>query len=205
MQDLFIAGSDTTTSTLEFAMAELLKNPKAMLKAKAELEHTIGKGNPVEEHDMARLPYLHAIIKETLRLHPATPLLLPRRAEADVEISGYTIPKGSQVLVNAWAIGRDPSVWDNPDMFWPERFLGSNVDVKGRHFELLPFGGGRRICPGLPLAMRILVSVLGSLVNSFDWRLEDGVTPENMDMDDRFGITTEKAQPLRAVPVAPRD
>lgn len=182
-------------------MADLLKHPEAMSKAKAELDQAIGKGKLVEEHDMPKLPYLHAVIKESFRLRPVVPFLLPRRAEADVEINGYTIPKGSQVLINIWAIGRDPSIWDNPEAFRPERFLGSHIDVKGRHFELTPFGGGRRICPGLPLAMRMLVSVLGSLLNCFDWKLEDGVSPEDMDMDERYGITMEKAQPVRAVPV----
>ncbi|XP_054824027.1 geraniol 8-hydroxylase-like [Prosopis cineraria] len=201
LMDLFLAGSDTTTSTLEWAMTELIRNPEAMSKAKAELELTVGKGNPVEENDMDRLPYLLAVLKETFRLHPVVPLLLPRRAEEDVELCGYVIPKGAQVLVNIWAIGRDPSIWNEPDVFNAERFLGSEIDVKGRHFELAPFGAGRRICPGLPLAMKMLVLILGSLINSFDWELEDGMTPEDKDMEDKFGIVMEKAKPLRAVPV----
>jgi cytochrome P450 len=106
-------------------MAELLHNPKALSKAKTELEQVIGKHNRVEESDIARLPYLQAVVRETFRLHPVTPLLLPRKAEADVEINGYIIPKGAQVLVNAWAIGRDPSLWENANSFMPERFLGS--------------------------------------------------------------------------------
>ncbi|KAF7828344.1 geraniol 8-hydroxylase-like [Senna tora] len=199
--DLFMAGTDTSTSTLEWVMTNLVKRPEAMSKAKAELEETVGKGKIVEEDDMGRLPYLEAVIKESFRLHPVVPFLLPRRAEGEVEMLGYTIPKGAQVLVNIWAIGRDPKIWENPEEFMPERFLGSEIDVKGRHFELIPFGGGRRICPGLPLAMRILVSLLGSLINSFDWKLEDGVKAEDMDMDDQFGLTMEKAQPLRVVPI----
>lgn len=183
-------------------MAELLHSPEVLSKAQLELEQVIGKGNPVEESDIARLPYLQAIVKETFRLHPAVPLLLPRKAGADVEIEGFTVPKGAQVLVNTWAIGRDPSLWDEPSSFKPERFLGSEIDVKGRNFELIPFGAGRRVCPGLPLAMRMLHLMLGSLIHSFDWKLEDGVTPENMNMDDKFGITLEMAQSLRAVPVS---
>ncbi|BBH03247.1 cytochrome P450, family 76, subfamily C, polypeptide 4, partial [Prunus dulcis] len=198
---LFVAGSDTTSSTFQWAMAELLHNPEVLSKAQLELEQVIGKGNPVEESDIARLPYLQAIVKETFRLHPAVPLLLPRKAGTDVEIEGFTVPKGAQVLVNTWAIGRDPSLWDEPNSFKPERFLGSEIDVKGRNFELIPFGAGRRVCPGLPLAMRMLHLMLGSLIHSFDWKLEDGVTPENMNMDDKFGITLEMAQSLRAVPV----
>ncbi|KAM5572682.1 geraniol 8-hydroxylase-like [Rosa sericea] len=198
---LFVAGSDTTSSTFQWAMAELLHSPEVLSKAQLELNEVIGKGNPVEESDITRLPYLQAIIKETFRMHPAVPLLLPRKAESDVEIEGSTVPKGAQVLVNAWAIGRDPSIWDDPDSFKPERFLGSELDVRGRNFELIPFGAGRRICPGLPLAIRMLHLMLGSLIHSFVWKLEDGVTPENMNMDDQFGLTLEMAKPLRAIPI----
>lgn len=179
-------------------MAELLRSPDALSKARLELEQTIGKGKTIEESDITRLPYLQAVVKETLRLHPAVPLLLPRKALADVEIAGFIVPKGAQVFVNAWAIGRDELTWENPLSFMPERFLGSNLDFKGRNFELIPFGSGRRICPGLPLAIRMLHLMLGSLINSFDWKLED----ENMDMEEKFGITLQKAQPLRVIPVA---
>ncbi|GLU05707.1 hypothetical protein SLE2022_227900 [Rubroshorea leprosula] len=198
---LFVAGTDTTASTLEWAMAELLHNPNVLLKARVELEEAIGKGRQVEESDIVRLPYLEAIIKETFRMHPPVPLLLPRRAGADAEICGFTVPEGAQVLVNAWAIGRDPSIWEKPNCFMPERFLGSEMDVKGRNFELIPFGGGRRICPGLPLALRMLHLMLGSLINCFEWKLEDGVTPENMNMEEKFGLTLQKAIPLRAIPI----
>lgn len=183
-----MAGTDTTAYGLERAMSELLHNPEAMSKAKKELEQTIGLGNPVEESDIARLPYLQAVIKESLRLHPPAPLLLPRKAKTDVEISGYTIPQGAQVLINEWAICRNESIWDDANSFSPERFLGSEIDIKGRHFKLTPFGSGRRICPGSPLAIRMLHLMLGSLINSFDWRLED---PKDMDLD----------KPLRAIPI----
>ncbi|XP_050266103.1 geraniol 8-hydroxylase-like [Quercus robur] len=199
--DLFVAATDTTSATLEWAMAELLHNPEALSTAKAELEQVIGKGNPVQESDIPRLPYLQAIVKETLRLHPAAPFLLPRKAQVDVEISGYVIPKGAQVLVNAWAIGRDRRSWDNEKSFMPERFLGSEIDVKGLNFELIPFGGGRRTCPGLLLAIRMLHLMLGSLMQAFNWKLEDGVNTVDMDMDDKFGITLQRAHPLRAVPI----
>ncbi|XP_059624711.1 geraniol 8-hydroxylase-like [Cornus florida] len=199
--DLFVAGTDTTSSTLEWAMAEVLHNPETLVKAKAELEETIGKGKAVEESDIARLPYLGSIIKETLRLHPPVPFLIPRRVEEDCEVSGFTVPKGSQVLVNAWAIGRDPTIWDSATSFIPERFLNSEIDVRGRDFEVIPFGAGRRICPGLPLAIRMVPVMLGSLLNSFDWKLEGGIAPKDLDMEEKFGITLQKAQPLRAVPV----
>ncbi|ONI30085.1 hypothetical protein PRUPE_1G230300, partial [Prunus persica] len=182
--DLFGAATDTTSATLEWAMAELLHNPEKLSKAQEELKQVIGKGKP------------------TFRLHPVVPLLLPRRAQADVEIYTYIVPKGAQVLVNAWAIGRDPRIWDNPTSFIPERFLGLDIDVTGQNFELIPFGGGRRICPGLPLAMRMLNLMLGLLINSFDnWKLEDGVVPEKMNMEEKFGLSLRMAHPLIAVPI----
>ncbi|KAF8380389.1 hypothetical protein HHK36_027874 [Tetracentron sinense] len=199
--DIFGAGTDTTSNTLEWVMAELLHNPDTMTKAREELEQIIGKDNLVEESDIARLPYLQAVVKETFRLHPTVPLLLPYKAETNVEICGLTVPKNAQVFVNVWAIGRDPSIWENPNSFVPERFLGSEIDVRGRHFELIPFGAGRRICPGMPLALRMLHLMLASLLHSFDWKLEDGMTPKDMDMGDKFGLTLQKAEPLLAVPI----
>jgi cytochrome P450 len=184
-------------------MAELLHNSEVLSKAKAELEQVIGKENPMEESNIARLPYLQAVMKETFRLHPVGPFLIPRKAEADVEINGYVIPEGAQVLVNAWAIGRDPCLWENANSFMPERFLESEIDFKGRNFELIPFGGGRRVCPGLPLAIRMLHLMLGSLIHTFDWKLENGVKhDQDMNLDDKFGLTLQIAHPLRAVPIA---
>ncbi|KAL0350613.1 UNVERIFIED_CONTAM: Geraniol 8-hydroxylase [Sesamum radiatum] len=199
--DLFVAGTDTTSSTLEWAMAEALRNPESMKKAKAELEEVIGKGRVLDEADISRLPYLRCMVKETLRIHPPVPFLIPRRVEQDVEVCGYTVPKNSQVFVNAWAIGRDPEVWKDPLEFKPERFLESELDMKGRDFELIPFGAGRRICPGLPLAVRMVPVMLGSLLNSFDWKLEGGIGPKELSMEEKFGITLQKAHPLRAVPL----
>ncbi|TYJ19654.1 hypothetical protein E1A91_A09G206200v1 [Gossypium mustelinum] len=156
---LFAAGTDTTSNTLEWAMAEILQNPHVLLKAKKELDQVIGKGKLIEESDINRLPYLQAIIKETFRMHPAVPLLLPRRAGSDTDLCGFNVPEGSQVLVNVWAIGRDPSIWENPNSFMPERFLGSEIDVKG------------------------------------------GISPKEMNMEEKFGLTVQMAEPLQAVPV----
>ncbi|PWA96070.1 geraniol 10-hydroxylase [Artemisia annua] len=238
-RDLFVAGTDTTSNSLEWAMAEVLRNPHTMAKAKEELKDVTGKGKLVDEADISRLPYLQCIVKETLRLHPPVPLLIPRKTETKVTLDGYIVPKGTQVLVNVWAIGRDPSTWDNslefkPERFlnseldvrgrdfellpfgggrricpgrdpstWdnslefkPERFLNSELDVRGRDFELLPFGGGRRICPGLPLAVRMLPVMLGSLLNNFDWDINNRIGLEELDMNEKFGITLQKAEPL---------
>ncbi|THG18010.1 hypothetical protein TEA_001405 [Camellia sinensis var. sinensis] len=166
--DIFIAGAETTSSTMEWAMAEILHNPKTLFEAGVELEKTIGKGKQVKESDIPQLPYLRAIVKETFRRHPIVPLLLPRKVEVDVEVCGFTVPKGTQVLVNAWGIGHDPR---------------------------------RRICPGLPLAMRMLHLMLGSLINSFDWKLVDGISLEDMNMEEKFGLTLKMAQPLCVVPI----
>ena len=119
-----------------------------------------------------------------------------------MELNGYTIPKGAQVFVNEWAIGRDPNSWDNPNLFSPERFLGSKLDIKGQSFQLTPFGGGRRICPGMPLAIRMLHLMLGSLINFFDWKLENDMKPEEMDMEDAVqGNALRKNEPLRVIPI----
>jgi cytochrome P450 len=182
-------------------MAELMYNSEIMSKVQKELEQVVGKGIPIQETDIPKLPYMQAVIKETFRLHPAVPFLLPRKAETDVKIGDYIIPKDAQVLVNAWVIGRDPNKWDNPNVFLPERFLDSEIDVKGHHFELIPFGSGRRICPGLPLAIRMLPLMLGSLINCFSWKLEDGLNVDDLNKEDEYGITLEKSQPVRIVPI----
>ncbi|XP_024974984.1 7-ethoxycoumarin O-deethylase-like [Cynara cardunculus var. scolymus] len=198
--DLFLAGTDTISSSLEWALTELIRNPCSMAKAKEELETTIGKGKILEEVDLMRLPYLRGIAKETLRIHPPAPFLVPRKLETQVKLYGYTIPKGTQVLVNAWAIGRDPTTWEDSLEFKPERFLTSGIDIQGHDFELIPFGAGRRICPGLPLAIRMIPLMLGSLLNNFDWNLDNGIRPGNMDMTEKFGLTLQKANPLCVVP-----
>ncbi|KAL3649488.1 hypothetical protein CASFOL_005891 [Castilleja foliolosa] len=149
-----------------------------------------------QESDIPRLPYLQAVVKETFRLHPIGPLLVPHKADVDVEINGYTIPKDAQILVNVWASGRDPSVWQDADMFVPERFLDREIDFRGQDFELIPFGAGRRICPGLPMAHRMVHLMLATFVGDFGWQLE-----EELDMDEKFGITLQRAIPLKAVPM----
>ncbi|KAF8088280.1 hypothetical protein N665_0546s0012 [Sinapis alba] len=204
LSDLFTAGTDTSSSTVEWAMAELLSNPKTMAKAHAEMDNVVGQNGIVQESDISKLPYLQAVVKETFRLHPPAPLLIPRKAETDVEVLGFMVAKDTQVLVNVWGIGRDPSVWENPTRFEPERFLGKETDVKGRDYELTPFGGGRRICPGLPLAVKTVNLMLASLLYSFDWKLPNGINPEDLDMDETFGLTLHKTNPLHAIPIKKR-
>ncbi|KAH0675368.1 hypothetical protein KY285_023169 [Solanum tuberosum] len=198
--DLFIGGTDTTTSTLEWAMAETLRQPEIMKKVQAELSEVVGKRKPIEEADVSRLPYLQFIVKETLRMHPPAPFLIPRRVDQGVKLFDYIIPKGLLVLVNVWAIGRDSTFWEDPLVVKPERFQSIELDVRGKDFDLIPFGAGRRICPGLPLALRMVPVMLGSMLNSFNWKLEAGIEPKDLDMDEKFGFITPKAHPLHAIP-----
>nr|XP_043615963.1 cytochrome P450 76A2-like [Erigeron canadensis] len=202
--ETFLAGTETTSSTIEWALSELLRSPEKMTRVKNELELVIGKSQKLKESCIINLPYLQAIIKETLRLHPPLPFLIPRKARHDTDFMGYHIPKDTQMLVNAWAIGRDPECWENPDLFKPERFLATNVDYKGQHFELIPFGAGRRMCVGLPLADRMLHLVLGSLLHEFDWELENHVKGATLDMNDQMGIVVRKLQPLKAIAKKPK-
>ncbi|KAJ6381652.1 hypothetical protein OIU77_030344 [Salix suchowensis] len=152
--EMFLAGSETTSTTIEWAMTELLRDPLVMGRATEELHQVVGPERKFEESDIDQLPYLQAVIKETLRLHPVVPLLLPRNTLEDTNFMGYLIPKDTQVFVNVWAIGRDPDSWEDPMAFKPERFLGSNIEYRGQNFELIPFGAGRRICVGMSLAHR---------------------------------------------------
>ncbi|CAN6288550.1 unnamed protein product [Urochloa humidicola] len=198
LTDIFSAGSDTSSSTVEWAMTELLRNPESLTKVCNELAVVIGPGRNVEESEIGRLPYLQAVVKETLRLHPPAPFLVPRQAEMTTKILGYTIPKGSQVLINVWAMGRDANIWSEPEKFMPERFLDRVVDFKGGDFELIPFGAGCRICPGMPLAIRMVHLVLASLLNQFIWRLPIEVETNGVDMAEKLGVTLVKAVPLCA-------
>ncbi|KAI3495021.1 hypothetical protein L1887_37127 [Cichorium endivia] len=199
---LFIAGTDTTSGTLEWAMAELIHNPEKMKVARLEIIKLMqnSKGN-IQEMHISQLPYLQAVIKETLRLHPPVPFLIPRQAIHDVEVRGFIIPKNAQILCNVWAMGHDPNVWSEPETFMPERFLEVNIDYKGQDYAFIPFGAGRRICPGLSIAHRMLHIMLGSLIQNFDWRLEGNIRPQAMDMEDKFGLTLPRKVPLMAIPI----
>lgn len=179
-------------------------------KAQEEVERVTRNERLVSEADSPDLHYIHAIIKETMRLHPPIPMVMRKGAE-DCEVDGKMIPKGSLVCINTWAMGRDQKIWENPLEFRPERFLesegGSNIDIKGHHFELLPFGSGRRGCPGMPLAMRELPTFIGALVQCFEWKMIDSEGKilghgKKIDMDERPGLTAPRANDLVCIPVA---
>ncbi|AQK69143.1 Cytochrome P450 71D8 [Zea mays] len=190
--DLFSAGSETSATTLNWAMAELMRCPDVMKKAQAELRDSLNGKPKVTEDDLVEMKYLKLIIKETLRLHPAAPLLVPREARDSCKILGYDVPKGTTVFVNAWAIGRDPEYWDDAEEFKPERFECGTVDFKGMDFEYIPFGAGRRICPGMVFAQANIELALAALLYHFDWKLEEGLEPSELDMTEDIGLTVRK-------------
>lgn len=196
---MFAAGTDTTFITLDWAMTELLMNPTAMKRAQDEVRSIVGDRETVSESDLPHMHYLKAVIKETFRLHPPAPVLVPRESMNSVTIDGYDIPARTRIFVNAWAIGRDPESWRNPNAFMPERFLNSSIDFKGQDFELIPFGAGRRGCPAITFGTASVEIALAQLLHSFDWELPTGVTTEDMDMTEVFGITMHRIEELVAV------
>ncbi|XP_013622074.1 PREDICTED: cytochrome P450 71B2-like isoform X1 [Brassica oleracea var. oleracea] len=203
LMNIFLAGIDTGAITMIWAMTELVRNPKVMRKAQEEIRTTLGLNKErITEEDVDKVGYLKLIIKETFRLHPAAPLLVPRETMSHVKINGYDIPPKTQIQLNVWAIGRDPRRWTDPEEFIPERFANSSVDFRGQHFDLLPFGSGRRSCPGMPMALASVELGLLSLLYFFDWKLPEGmVSEEHIDMEEAGNLTVVKKQPLLLVPV----
>lgn len=189
---MLLAGTDTSAVTLEWAMSNLLNHPAVLQRARAELDAQVGQERLVEEHDISKLPYLQSIISETLRLYPAAPMLLPHFSSDDCTIGGFDVPRGTMVLINAWAIHRDPKLWDDPESFIPERFR-SGEDLS---HQLMPFGLGRRSCPGSGLAQRTVGLTLGSLIQCFDWVR---VSEKEIDMAEGKGLTMPKLVPLEVM------
>lgn len=197
--DLIVAATDTSAVTLEWTISLLLKKPEVFAKATEELDRVVGRDHLVTEGDITSLPYIEAIVKETMRMNPVVPLLAPRLSREDTSVGGYDIPAGTRVLVNVWAIGRDPMLWDAPEEFMPERFIGSKIDVKGQDFELLPFGSGRRMCPGYSLGLKMVQLSLANLLHGFAWRLPDGMTREELSMEEKFALSVPRKVPLEVV------
>ncbi|CAN1311336.1 Desmethyl-deoxy-podophyllotoxin synthase [Linum perenne] len=199
--DVFIAGSETSSTTIEWAISELIKNPTAMKKAQNEVRTVFGKKGRVDEGGLHELSYLKLVIKETLRLHTPAPLLVPRESREECEVGGYQIPAKATILVNAWAIARDPGTWDEPEVFRPERFLDGMIDYKGTNFEYLPFGAGRRMCPGITFGIANTELPLANLLFYFDWKLPGDRRMESLDMEESFGVTVKRKHDLEVVPV----
>ncbi|KAJ3696974.1 hypothetical protein LUZ61_000679 [Rhynchospora tenuis] len=200
IMDMFSAGTDTSSATLTWIMTELIINPRAMAKARDEVRKIAGKKGKVEEHDLQDLTYLKLVIKETMRLHPPAPLLIPRETTETCVIQGSKVPPKTRIIINARAISLDPNTWDNPEEFRPERFIDSNADFRGQDFRLVPFGVGRRSCPGINFALPVVELVLANLLYCFDWELPAGMTKEEMDLEEELGITMHKKIPLVLVP-----
>lgn len=199
VQDMFAAGTDTTFITLDWAMSELLMNPHIMEKAQNEVRSILGEKRVVAESDLQQLHYMSAVIKETFRLHPAVPVLVPRESMEDVIIDGYEIPAKTRIFVNAWAVGRNLESWEDPNAFKPERFLESNVDFRGQDFELIPFGAGRRGCPAIAFGVAVVELALAQLLYSFNWELPPGVAPKDLDLTEVFGISMHRRENLNVV------
>ncbi len=202
VQENMQAGTDTTACTVEWALAELLRHPEFAKKAREELDDVVGLERVVDESDIPQLKYLQAIVKETFRLHPPIPLLLPHENIKACEVGGYHIPPNTRLYANVWAIHRDPSIYENPLEFNPERFVGSDVDLKGKDFQLLPFGSGRRVCPGVPLALTNVQMELARFLHSFTLSLPKGENLQDMDMNEVLSITAPKAISLHVVATA---
>ncbi|XP_031286932.1 cytochrome P450 84A1-like [Pistacia vera] len=200
IMDVMFGGTETVASAIEWALAELMKSPEDLKRVQEELANVVGLDRRVEESDFDRLTFLKCALKETLRLHPPIPLLLHETAE-DAEVDGYRIPARSRVMINAWAIGRDPGSWQDPETFRPSRFLKEGMpDFKGNNFEFIPFGSGRRSCPGMQLGLYTLDLAVVNLLHCFKWELPDGMKPSELDMSDVFGLTAPRASRLIAVP-----
>ncbi|CAN6709050.1 unnamed protein product [Malus baccata var. baccata] len=204
VQDIFSAGSETSAATLEWAMSELMRNPRIMKRAQAEVRQSVlqfeGKKRKVtEERDVKKMDYLKSVVKETLRLHAPGPLL-PREARDTVQIGGFKVPVKSKLIINVWAIGRDPEIWGaDAECFKPERFHGSPVDFKGFDFEFTPFGAGRRICPGMSFGVNMIELALAELLYRFDWKLANGMNPDELDMTESFGLSCRKKNALYVI------
>jgi len=202
-QDILSAGSDTSSTSIEWAMSEVLRNPPVLKKIQEELERVVGMGRMVHESDLPRLVYLQAVVKETLRLHPPGPLLLPHISMDTCNVLGYKIPSGTRLLVNVWAIGRNPKSWgEDAESFKPERFMEAGfLDAKVENFEWIPFGAGRRGCPGQQMAMIVVEFAVAQLLHCFNWRLPDDMDEQKLDMSEKnHGITVSRAHELFAVP-----
>ncbi|XP_049407854.1 5-OH-xanthotoxin synthase-like [Solanum stenotomum] len=200
IMNMLVGGVNTSASTIIWAMTALIAKPNAMKKVQAEIREFVGKKSIVNEEDIQNLPYFKSVIKETFRLYPTITLLLPRETMQNSILEGYEIKPKTIIYVNVWAIARDPEIWENPEEFIPERFLNSNIDFKGQHFELLPFGAGRRGCPAIALGVATVELVLSNLLYAFDWELPRGMNKEDIDTDVLPGLTMHKKKPLCLVP-----
>ncbi|XP_030449480.1 cytochrome P450 71B10-like [Syzygium oleosum] len=203
LMDIFLAGVDTAALIMDWTMAELAKNPKVMRKAREEIRSCIGNKKQVVEDDLHELKYLKLVLKEAMRLHPPSVLLIPRETMGHFKLFGYDVDPKTRVQVNVWGMGRDPGLWEGPEEFVPERFEDSPIDYKGNHFELLAFGAGRRGCPAISMGMGVVELALANVLHSFDWELPEGMKEGDVSMEEGAGLTVFKKVPLTLLPVKP--
>ena len=205
LQDMLTAGTDTSSTVLEWAMSALMKHPRVMNKAQQEVRELLkGKEKVTETDIIGHLSYLKLVIKETLRLHTPLPLLVARECRKECEIEGYTIPEKTKLLVNVWAIGRDPERWVDAEKFVPERFEDSGMDFSGTNFDYLPFGAGRRMCPGINFGVAGVELPLAQLLYYFDWKVPNDGRAEDLNMEESFGTTNKRKHNLVLVPSLPQ-
>ena len=204
---MFAAGTDTSSTVIDWAMSEMMRQPRVLEKAQAEIRQAFNGKKQIHEKDIQNLSYLKLVIKETLRLHPPVAMLLPRECREPCEIDGYEIPLKTKVIVNAWAIGRDPALWHDAESFIPERFANSSIDFNGTHLEYIPFGAGRRMCPGITFGMANVELPLAQLLYHFDWELPGRMRPEDLDMTEFFGVVVRRKNNLYlvAAPYSPSE
>uniref|UniRef100_A0ACD5UHE9 Uncharacterized protein n=1 Tax=Avena sativa TaxID=4498 RepID=A0ACD5UHE9_AVESA len=204
MMDMLFGGPDTVGFTIEWAMAEMIRSPHVLLRLQRELADVVGLDRRVAESDLDKLPFLRCVVKETLRMHPPIPLQLHGTIK-DCVVGGYSVPSGSRVFINAWAINRDPESWKDGDTFRPSRFMpgegeAADLDLRGSCYEFIPFGSGRRACPAQGLGQHAVEFAIAQLSHGFDWELPDGMSPSKLDMDDKFGVSISRAKRLCVVP-----
>ncbi|KAH7867145.1 hypothetical protein Vadar_029447 [Vaccinium darrowii] len=193
--------TDTTSATMEWAMSELMKNPTKMRKAQEEVRRVVGRKHGVDQDDIDQMDYLKCVVKETLRLHPPAPFLIPRELNGSAKLGSYDIPPKTRLFINVWAIQRDPKLWDRPDDFLPERFANTQIDFHGKEFQFIPFGAGRRGCPGISFGVTEVEHVLANLLYWFDWKPLSGADGKDLDMSEAFGLVVHKKILLQLVPV----
>ncbi|KAI3473002.1 hypothetical protein Pfo_030085 [Paulownia fortunei] len=204
LMDMFVAGSETSTTVIEWAMSEMMKNPSTLKTAQEEVRQVFDGKGYVHEAEFDEIIYLKLVIRETLRLHPPLPFLVPRESSQRCEINGYEIPAKTKVIINAWALGRDPKYWNDADKFIPERFLDNSIDFKGNNLEYIPFGAGRRICPGMSFGLANVDFMLAMLLYHFDWDMPNGIKNEELDMTEDFGATVKRRHDLHLIPTVRR-
>ncbi|XP_047169696.1 cytochrome P450 71D10-like [Vigna umbellata] len=199
--DMFVGGTAAPAAVVVWAMSELMRNPEVMEKAQSEVRKVFNEKGFVDEAELGECEYLNSVMKETMRLHPPEALLVPRENIEACVINGYEIPAKSKVIINAWAIGRDPMYWNEAERFLPERFLQSSYDFSGTHFEYIPFGAGRRICPGAAFSVPNMLLLLANLLYHFVWKLPYGTNHQTFDMSESFGLTVRRANDLCLIPI----